>query len=687
MNAHEVPALEKLQEQVQSMAMAAKTPPVSSYTPESFKLETKLIVLNFLGINPHDSPSHSEKSKDLFRRFCHSLPVTPDFNKRCNHLAGLRKQKTLDHLPQEDRPQSSSTIITEQKIPRRKARSLKTVNSEQCVMIDNHHGHVQVTKEEISVSCVHSPNRKRNSFSAYRADDELSGILPPSNNLNSGVLFPDNLVLNPESLFPCHQEPALITPKSAGFEPSFEDWKNFEPAMPKSEENGLPVNLTENSKEMDEIVDSLLCDVVKVVMEREVKNMGICTEVMDSEVAVPTFNQYDSEENREKYVYTYSDSSSATMSSSSVSIDNSGPSPGSGDSMTSHEIDGCCCIHFEGHTHSASVTPGDRSKLHLHIVNQACPAVEGSVEDYMRAEIREELSSLQSEIENVMKQNGEVVSPLLTPPLTPQTHAARVLARIGDEVRAKYEFQLDDALYRLFLSGQETFSYEVFRDMACQIVDHNLPGWRQVAFLLVYGQSVAWRAVETGHTGLRNLIDYTTQLLSDYAADFIIHQGGWGAVMNIDSSDSTPDLETDHPLHAKQFTGQSYTFYESVTLSIKATDIFPNHQNITCNNSSFQDPEVMSVFTDHGGDLESLPTDTSSQSSSEEQQVNYVPFFPYLSSQASETDYYAERFRDLNDIAYHRFYNNDRLADMVMMGVNVLAFFGIIFLSENMKYL
>lgn len=100
------------------------------------------------------------------------------------------------------------------------------------------------------------------------------------------------------------------------------------------------------------------------------------------------------------YSYTYSDSSSATMSSSSVSIDNSGPSPGSGDSMTSHEIDGCCCIHFEGHTHSASVTPGDRSKLHLHIVNQAYPAVEGSVEDYMRAEIREELSSLQSEIEN-----------------------------------------------------------------------------------------------------------------------------------------------------------------------------------------------------------------------------------------------------------------------------------------------
>lgn len=235
----------------------------------------------------------------LYRRFCHSLPVTPDFNKRCNHTAGLCTQKAFDHPSQEDRPQSSSTIITEGKIPRRKARSLETVNSEQCVMIDNHQDQVQVTREEISVSCVHSPTRKRNSFSAYRADDELSNILPPSNNLNTSVLFPDNLVLNPESLFPCHQEPALITPKSAGFEPSYEDWKNFEPAVPKSEENGIPVNLTENCEVMDEIVDSLLCDVVKAVVERDVKHRGICTEIMNSEVAVPTYHQYESEENRE----------------------------------------------------------------------------------------------------------------------------------------------------------------------------------------------------------------------------------------------------------------------------------------------------------------------------------------------------------------------------------------------------
>lgn len=51
----------------------------------------------------------------------------------------------------------------------------------------------------------------------------------------------------------------------------------------KFEEN---VNLIENFKEMDEIVEFFLCDVVKVVIEKEVKYRGKCFEVMDSEVVV-----------------------------------------------------------------------------------------------------------------------------------------------------------------------------------------------------------------------------------------------------------------------------------------------------------------------------------------------------------------------------------------------------------------
>lgn len=55
-------------------------------------------------------------------------------------------------------------------------------------------------------------------------------------------------------------------------------------------------------------------------------------------------------------------------------------------------------------------------------------------------------------------------------------------------------------------------------------------------------------------------------------------------------------------------------------------------------------------------------------------------------SYAFEIDFYVERFRDLNDIAYRRFYNNDRLGDVVMIGVNVFVFCGIVFFLESMKY-
>lgn len=55
-------------------------------------------------------------------------------------------------------------------------------------------------------------------------------------------------------------------------------------------------------------------------------------------------------------------------------------------------------------------------------------------------------------------------------------------------------------------------------------------------------------------------------------------------------------------------------------------------------------------------------------------------------SYAFEIDFYVERFRDLNDIAYYRFYNNDCLVDVVMIGVNVFVFCGIVFFLESMKY-
>ena len=145
------------------------------------------------------------------------------------------------------------------------------VTSEKNIRQDNG---VVVTRKEISVSHVHSSSDKRDSLSDNKTDDETSRfpLCQSHDPLNTAILFPaDNIQfvsLNPDDLFTCHREPPILTPKSIGFEPSFEDWKSLETAEETRED--AEVHLTEMSPEMDEFVDSLLSDVVKAVVEREI---------------------------------------------------------------------------------------------------------------------------------------------------------------------------------------------------------------------------------------------------------------------------------------------------------------------------------------------------------------------------------------------------------------------------------
>ncbi|XP_061177691.1 uncharacterized protein LOC133186465 [Saccostrea echinata] len=668
--------------------MAAKSPPTPPYSPENFNLETKLIVLNFIGYNPHDSPSQSIQSTDLFRgRFCHPLPVTPDLHKQCNHRSSLQKQKTAGQLY----AKQSSSSINEEQVPRRKSWSLETVSPPKLSL---------KFKKNVTLDYKfqgQSSSADKESLDDYRADDEMSQSPSPcvqSNDLNTEqILSPANDAwLNPDTLFASHKATATTTPKSLGFEPTLEDWKNLEAAVPVTEgEDGL----TEITPEIQEFVDSLLSDVVRLVVEGEMRRQQKSIDEVDAHIGFHT-GEYQRGINGNDDI-----SSSSADSCSSMSIENFGPSPEDVDSVTSHEIDGCSCHSIK--TPPSDFIPGDRSKLRLHIVNHSSPAVEESVLNCMRAELSEELSSLESELENVLQKqrNGEVVSPLLTPPLTPQSNAARVLARIGDEVRAKYEFQLEDALHRLFIGGQQTFSYETFRESANQIVDQNLPGWRQVVLLLVYGQSVTWRAVESGQRGIGNLISYTTRLLSDYAAEFIINQGGWEAVMSLESSvETSPDQQighyplnskqftdqshslnqSNHPLHSKQLYSQSHSLYESCAMSVKAGELFSNHQNVTANNSSYHDSEVMSIFVDPTQVFESMSQGGLSSSGSDE---SPVPDVPSVSAIISESDFSAGRFQGWDDHVFTRSRSEEYLSNMLMISFNIGTLIALIYFSQN----
>ena len=49
----------------------------------------------------------------------------------------------------------------------------------------------------------------------------------------------------------------------------------------------------------------------------------------------------------------------------------------------------------------------------------------------------------------------------------------------------------------------------------------------QIALLLLLGKRVAYEVYNRGERGIRDVVDYTSQVISNQAADFIIEKGGW----------------------------------------------------------------------------------------------------------------------------------------------------------------
>ena len=75
-------------------------------------------------------------------------------------------------------------------------------------------------------------------------------------------------------------------------------------------------------------------------------------------------------------------------------------------------------------------------------------------------------------------------------PLTPQTEAARILARIGDEVRDQYGNQITAAVNEVMLHQLQELTYTKFKEISKAVIDENLPGWRQVLYLSGYKKGV-----------------------------------------------------------------------------------------------------------------------------------------------------------------------------------------------------
>ncbi|XP_046345682.2 uncharacterized protein LOC124126326 isoform X2 [Haliotis rufescens] len=271
----------------------------------------------------------------------------------------------------------------------------------------------------------------------------------------------------------------------------------------------------------------------------------------------------------------------------------------------------------------------------------------------LHEELQEEMHSLESEVEDAFRSHRvpSMSSPFMGPsgPLTPHTEAAQILARIGDEIQETHLAKVEFAIGRLF-TNQSALTYEAFREVARSVIDENIPGWRQVALLLLYSQGVAFRMATAGGQGISNVVDYSVKLLADLAADFIIQQGGWSGLVSTESSSScvTSPEPNSHPadplaqggvsVTAPAATSTSTTAPAQADVSTHTQDTSPSPPQHLTNGTDYVD-----FPSDAPADSDNFQTVTSSSQTSADSSrgsnSDQTTWWPSMFSGSSSTNY------------------------------------------------
>ncbi|XP_076078293.1 uncharacterized protein LOC143048497 [Mytilus galloprovincialis] len=505
----------------------------SSPSPESFAFETKFIVLNFIGQNPHERHPGCVYSSTTSSAASDSNPFP--FHSKNGHQSfptsprKLVKTHKLGHL-------DSSFHASEDNVNYKYKKEHKKLNEPSVEPFEGHLGDSQPTKSS-SADKIHD---KRH-FKSVSLD----------HGLNQGRYFQES-------------DSSPVTDVDKPFVSGSTPFLNYRRSRVESELSSEVGNLSYTSDADDEyesttsslfssftepggrgsrdqrlsIVKSeseLETDVSTVAGDISTDGVGLEDDIFQEEQPMFRQEQYCiAQIGNEGKLSTHSNQAPENLQSPTENL------PSSSERL--------------GVTESESVSLGigsssgtidrsaDRSKLRLVIRDQQ------EWEEEQRTEIRQVLSTVQDEVNTQMlflesEVDEAIRRHLITPgespfiaPLSPHTEAALTLARIGDEIKDFYGDRLTTAVAGLCTEEQTVVSYENFRCVACSVIDQEVPGWRQVALLLVYGQSIAWRVAEFGYTEFGHLVNNTVRLISELYSDFITSQGGWGAVMQYDSS-------------------------------------------------------------------------------------------------------------------------------------------------------
>ncbi|KAM9171486.1 bcl-2-like protein 13 isoform 1-T1 [Pangshura tecta] len=161
-------------------------------------------------------------------------------------------------------------------------------------------------------------------------------------------------------------------------------------------------------------------------------------------------------------------------------------------------------------------------------------ALEKEVLEKLKTEIEEELKHLEEEILEAFTSTGFDchTSPVFSP-ANPESSIEDCLAHLGEKVSQELKEPLHKAL-QILLSKPMT--YQEYRERT-QETDARASGWSKVLVPLVLLQQFLMELTKRGQEPLGALLQFGVTYLEDYAADYIIQQGGWGTVFSLDSEE------------------------------------------------------------------------------------------------------------------------------------------------------
>lgn len=158
----------------------------------------------------------------------------------------------------------------------------------------------------------------------------------------------------------------------------------------------------------------------------------------------------------------------------------------------------------------------------------------------VKTEIEEELRSLDKEISEAFSSTGfdRLASPVFSP-ANPESSVEDCLAHLGEKLSQELGEPLHAAVQTLL---SQPMTYQVYRERALETAAR-ARGWNKVLVPLVLLRQMLLALMRRGAGPWSTLLQFGVTFLEEHTAEFIIQQGGWGAVFALESEEEEEEEE------------------------------------------------------------------------------------------------------------------------------------------------